>query len=84
MLNNANNPAIRLGDSTDHGGIVITALANMDVQGKQVAADGCLVQCPKCKGVFPIVNASGVDVGGKKTAHHGDLTACGASLISSL
>ncbi|MNT56431.1 hypothetical protein D3C72_1937300 [compost metagenome] len=43
-----------------------------------------MATCPKCKGVFPIVEGSGhLRVDGTPVALEGMKTACGASLISS-
>lgn len=75
----------RLGDSTDHHGCVKTALDGLVVQGVPVAAEGCLVWCPKCGGDFPIlVSRDGRRHWGRLIAHEGDLTACGARLMSTL
>jgi len=77
---------IRLGDSTDHGGKVIsvahTAATDM---GIPIARVGDMVACPKCKGVFPIAEGDPqctiLDV---PVAFDGNKTACGAALISSI
>ncbi|WP_350615352.1 PAAR domain-containing protein [Pseudomonas sp. HY7a-MNA-CIBAN-0227] len=75
---------IRLGDSTTHGGIVIEAFPQTDLNGKPMAGVGHKVVCPLCKGVFPISQGSTLlDVGGIPVALHGMKTACGASLIAS-
>ncbi|APC19550.1 hypothetical protein BLL42_27940 (plasmid) [Pseudomonas frederiksbergensis] len=75
---------IRLGDSTTHGGTVIEAFSQTDLNGKPMAGVGHQVACPLCKGVFPIVEGGALlDVGGINVALHGMKTACGASLIAS-
>ena len=77
-------PFIRLGDRTDHGGVVTTASTNWHIYGKPVAHVGDLVSCPKCKGVFPIIEgADDMGVSDKQIARQGDRTACGARLIAS-
>ena len=77
-------PFIRLGDKTDHGGVVTTASTNWHIYGKPVAHVGDLVSCPKCKGVFPIIEgASDMGISEKQIARQGDRTACGARLIAS-
>lgn len=38
---------IRLGDSTDHGGKVISASSTTIIQGKPLARIGDMVSCPK-------------------------------------
>lgn len=75
---------IRLGDSTSHGGSVIEAFSQTDLNGKPMAGVGHKVVCPLCKGVFPIAEGSALlDVGGIAVALDGMKTACGASLIAS-
>jgi uncharacterized Zn-binding protein involved in type VI secretion len=75
---------IRLGDSTSHGGTVIEAFNNTDLSGKPMAGVGHNVDCPQCKGKFPISEGSAtLDVGGVPVALHGMKTECGASLIAS-
>jgi uncharacterized Zn-binding protein involved in type VI secretion len=76
-------PFIVLGDSTDHGGKVITAAGSSDTGGRQIACIGDKVQCPN-HGVTTIVSAdSTVVIDGKPVARQGDKTACGATLIAS-
>jgi len=84
-MKNANNrPVIRQGDTTSHGGVVITA-SGMNVMGKPVALTNDLAHCPQCKGDFAILpKGPGMQQGGRLVAHHDDVTACGATLISSL
>ncbi|MDE9543478.1 PAAR domain-containing protein [Xenorhabdus bovienii] len=55
----AGKVVIRLNDTTDHGGKVITAIDSDVYQGVPIAGKGDLVSCPKCKGVFPVVEESG-------------------------
>ncbi|HHQ6058795.1 TPA: PAAR domain-containing protein, partial [Morganella morganii] len=54
----AGKQVICLGDTTDHGGVVISALDNYTVNGRPVATEGDSVSCPKCKGVFQIASGS--------------------------
>ncbi|VXC06879.1 PAAR domain-containing protein [Massilia sp. 9I] len=75
---------IRLGDSTSHGGKVIEGSPFDICMGKPIAYIGHKVQCPKCKGVFPIVEgAPTTTFYGKGVALAGMHTACGAVLIAS-
>jgi uncharacterized Zn-binding protein involved in type VI secretion len=75
---------IRLGDSTSHGGIVLEGSLFDICMGKPIAFVGHKVQCPKCKGVFPIVEgAPTTSFYGKGVALAGMHTACGAVLIAS-
>ncbi|MER5081695.1 PAAR domain-containing protein [Providencia stuartii] len=48
---------IRLGDSTSHGGKVISAQDNFILKGR-VAVVRDQVSCPKCKGVYAIIEGS--------------------------
>lgn len=75
---------IRLGDKTSHGGIVIEGSPADICMGKPIAFIGHQVQCPQCKGVFPIVDgAPTTTFYGKGVALAGMRTACGAILIAS-
>lgn len=75
---------IRLGDSTSHGGIVLEGSLFDICMGKPIAYVGHKVQCPKCKGDFPIVEgAPTTTFYGKGVALAGMHTACGAVLIAS-
>lgn len=74
---------IRQGDPTSHGGTVLEG-SPMDIcHGKPIAYVGHKVKCPKCKGVFPIVEGVlTTTFYGKGVAIAGMKTACGASLIA--
>lgn len=77
-------PFIVLGDTTSHGGKVITADYTWDIYGKPVARVGDMTVCPRCKGTFPITTGTPDAMSmGQAPARHGDSTACGAKLISS-
>ena len=76
---------IRMGDKTSHGGEVVSASDSFTVLGKKVALEGDMATCPKCHGNFPIKPADSTRRHhGKFVAYDGDLTACGARLISSI
>jgi uncharacterized Zn-binding protein involved in type VI secretion len=84
MRDAENRGVVRLGDRTDHGGQVKTALPTMVVHGIPVAGEDCLASCPKCKGDFRILRSRSARMHmGKALAYNGDLTECGAKLISS-
>ncbi|MCY1288277.1 PAAR motif protein [compost metagenome] len=75
---------VRLGDSTSHGGTVLEAFSQTDLNGRPMAGVGHKVACPLCQGVFPIIEGSTLlNVDGIAVALHGMKTACGASLIAS-
>jgi len=75
---------IRLGDKTDHGGVVVQVAHDVTDMGKLIACKGDMVKCPKCKGTFPIVEGEATwTIDGVPIAFHGHKTACGAILLSS-
>ena len=76
---------VRLGDKTDHDGIVISATSGTILMGIEAALDTDMTECPKCKGKFPIKpDGAGAKHDGRSYAYHNDVTACGAKLIASL
>jgi uncharacterized Zn-binding protein involved in type VI secretion len=76
---------IRLNDKTDHGGQVISATSGTTVLGSIAALQNDMTHCPKCKGNFAIApDGVGAKHNAKSYAYDGDVTACGAKLITSL
>ena len=76
---------IRMNDKTDHGGHVTAVSSGTIVMGAEAALAGDMTTCPKCKGNFPIKpDGAGARHEGRAYAYDGDMTACGAKLISSL
>lgn len=72
----------RLGDTSTHGGQIITSAAKKFCEGKKIARLGDILDCP-IHGPNPIVEASAKHTAeGQRIARHGDHTACGAALIS--
>ena len=77
---------IVVGDSTSHGGTVVGGSATSDTGGKRIARVGDPVTCPRKGHGGTTTIASGdptVIIDGSPAARHGDVTACGATLISS-
>lgn len=76
---------IREGDTTSHGGRVLACAPENEVDGQPLALLGDMVSCPKCGGVYPIVDVKNLDMtfDGRPVVSEGDKTACGASLIAS-
>jgi uncharacterized Zn-binding protein involved in type VI secretion len=73
---------IVLGDTTDHGGTVITAGSTADTNGFPWARKGDMVSCPRCKGIFPIAEGDPNFISdGAPVAYDGCKVACGARLI---
>ena len=73
----------RLGDTTDHGGVIITSSPDTLSNGILIARVGDLVSCP-IHGVNPIISGSttGVLVNDKICAIVGSKTACGSTVIT--
>ncbi|WP_407642274.1 PAAR domain-containing protein [Caballeronia telluris] len=73
-----------VGDSTTHGGFVISGSDTMDVLGRKVARRGDLVSCPlPGHGVNPIIEGSDMIFdNGVPVALHGHRSACGCTLIA--
>jgi uncharacterized Zn-binding protein involved in type VI secretion len=74
----------RLNDKTDHCGQVIGASSGTTVMGAAAALQNDMTYCPTCKGNFAI-KPDGTETrhGGKPYAH-GNVTECGARLITLL
>lgn len=70
----------RLGDSSSHGGTIITGASKTFVNGIPVARVGDLHSCPIVgHGVTPITTGSGsVEAEGAAVARIGDSCGCGA------
>lgn len=68
--------------TTDHDGYVMEGYATMREQGHRVAGKGHRVYCPKCIGIYPIVDSL-QSILGYAPAVDGMFTGCGARLIAS-
>ncbi|MFS2023688.1 PAAR domain-containing protein [Massilia sp. CT11-137] len=79
---------IRIDDKTDHGGQVISASSGTTVMCMVAALQDDMTQCPKCpkcKGNFAIKpGGAGARHEGKPYAYDGNVTECGARLMTSL
>jgi uncharacterized Zn-binding protein involved in type VI secretion len=73
---------VRLGDSSSHGGSVITCSAVTKTEGILTARVGDLHSCPiPGHGITPIINGSGnFKTEGKVTSVYGSKTGCGATI----
>lgn len=77
-------PIIRVGDKTTHGGTVLEGFSSYSIDGRAAAGVGHKVDCPKCNGLFPIIEGvPSFAVGDSLVTLEGMKTACGAALISS-
>lgn len=81
---------VTVGDSTDHGGTVISGSPTRDIDGQPIARVGDQVSCPqvypggKPHGVNKIVSGhSTVTVDGIQVAVDDCMTECGSKLIGS-
>lgn len=73
---------VRLGDTSDHGGEVVTSASKWEAEGKLIARKTDILRCP-IHGDQPIVEGSEVwECEGQPIARDGDLAACGARLVS--
>ena len=75
----------RLGDTSDHGGTIITSCSKTRAEGPRVARRGDLHSCPiPGHGITPIVSNTSPNVitEGNETAHTGSICGCGARIIS--
>ncbi|TDR29100.1 PAAR domain-containing protein [Hydromonas duriensis] len=74
-------PVSRIGDTSDHGGSIITGSTNFGVDGMPVARVGDILDCPQ-HGKNPIVTSMVVQTqdDGKPLAHIGSKTQCGATI----
>ena len=76
--------AVRQGDPSSHGGVVLSGASKVTIVGAPAARVGDNHSCPlRGHGVKPIASGSGkVTIQGAPAARTGDTTVCGASLIA--
>ncbi|KDB09615.1 PAAR repeat-containing protein [Burkholderia sp. lig30] len=69
--------AIRDGDATTTGGIVIAGASTIFANNRQVALDGDKATCGNCEGLFPIAGSAVSVIGtGRALAVEGDAVLC--------
>ncbi len=74
-------PVSRLGDTSDHGGAIVTA-STSKVGGVPVARIGDILDCPQ-HGKNPIVSSIVISkIDGVPVAHIGSKTECGATITT--
>lgn len=72
----------RMGDTSSHGGSIITASANVKANGQGVARQGDTLQCP-IHGPQPITTTiSKNNVNGRRVVTIGAKAACGAIITT--
>lgn len=76
--------AVRQGDSSAHGGVVVSGCAKVTIVGAPAARVGDAHACPMpAHGTTPIVAGSAkVTICGSPAARQGDTAACGAPLVA--
>lgn len=73
---------IRLGDTSTHGGAMVTSAKKSLAEGPLICRIGDILACP-LHGPNPIIEGSpDYPTEDQRTARQGDHTACGAALIS--
>lgn len=77
-------PQARLGDTSSHGGTVITGSVTTIVNGRPVARMSDMHVCPiPGHGVTPIVSGSlDTATDGRPNARMGDMAGCGAVIVT--
>jgi uncharacterized Zn-binding protein involved in type VI secretion len=77
-------PQARLGDTSSHGGTIISGSVTAFANGKPVARMGDMHVCPiPGHGVTPIVGGSmNTATDGRPNARFGDIAGCGAVIVS--
>ena len=77
-------PAIVIGNTTDHGGIVSTGDSTYLIDGKAAHVEGMTHFCPKCKVMVPALSSSPlVVINGRAIIVAGDKASCGATFLPS-
>jgi uncharacterized Zn-binding protein involved in type VI secretion len=76
-------PVSKVGDTSDHGGAIMTGSGSFEVNGIPVARIGDMFACP-IHGNNPIVSSLVVNAQdeGKLLAHVGSKTLCGATITT--
>jgi uncharacterized Zn-binding protein involved in type VI secretion len=75
---------VKLGDSSDHGGIMIQANGGFKVDDVNGCVDGDIHQCPiQGHGNTPVSSSSPHKADGKAILRSGDKAGCGATIIGS-
>lgn len=79
----SNSPVVRLGDKSDHDGMMVTASGTITVDNKLVCVDGDLHDCPKRgHGKTPVKATGQAFAGGRRIIVVGDVAECGAIITA--
>jgi uncharacterized Zn-binding protein involved in type VI secretion len=75
----------RLGDTSNHGGVIITASSSVMINGKGAVRQGDLHSCPlHGHGVTPMTHVTATTkwtVDGRNGINEGDQAQCGAAMV---
>lgn len=74
---------ICVGDSTTHGGVVLTGSSCMQINGRAVARRGDRVSCPRHGDNLIVGGHADFCDDGTPVALHGHQTQCGCTLLAS-
>lgn len=73
---------VRIGDSSDHGGTMVSAGGHFTVNGKLACVNGDLHICPiKGHGTTSVSSSYSLSSSGKSVTLTGDKAGCGATLV---
>lgn len=73
----------RLGDTSSHGGTIISASSTVTADGKGIARTGDSHQCPiRGHGTTPLTGSSSATANGAAIVLVGDTAGCGATITS--
>lgn len=74
---------VRVGDTSDHGGVMISASGRFDIDGREGCVDGDRHQCPiQGHGTTPVRSSTVNNADGKGILRTGDVAGCGARIIT--
>lgn len=72
-----------LGDTSDHGGQMVTATGNFTANDIEGCVDGDMHQCPiQGHGTTPVTSTSSSQAEDRGVLRTGDQAACGATIIT--
>lgn len=78
----AGRRAVLIGDTSTHGGTMISASSSYTVSGRKACLDGDLHACPKRKhGITPVSASGSATCGGRRMVVTGDKAGCGCTVI---
>ena len=74
---------VRLGDTSSHGGTMISASGKFKVNGKIVCINGDMHSCPiPYHGITAVISTTTLNSNGQPVTRTGDSVGCGAVLVT--